>query len=312
MELEEKKVQHRGLNILKSWRDKEWWYTGIHDPTSKIYFSFFFIRVHITDHFKFTLFDYGANPKSSLSFEKNIVLDLGQQKNRLSLNYRSKNLIIGYNGDEKEGWSFHFSNRDYNIKIKINPSAPPFTKHDNNFVNCYSLMHFFHNIAEGFIETPNKNYPLNHALCYYDHCFGRVPRKTRWHWIAVQNKDTALASLVNYGADSQKYTEVYFKENTENFKLNQWIRLNQEVSFEHYPPNEGEGIWKATSCDMDLSITPLMRTCSINKIPPIVPFIANLTHSEFFVKADGRVRVDSTWVEVMDLYGVMEEHCGWW
>jgi len=312
MDLEEKKVLLSRKNVFKHWRDKEWWYTGIHDRVSKIYFSFFFARVNATDHFAFTLFDYGSKSEIILSFQKNLFLDHTQLKDSLDLGYHSKDLVIEYSGNEKAGWKFKFSNDKYNIDLALNPTTPYFTKYDNNFKNNYTLLHFFHNEVNGTIQTPEKSYTIAKALCYYDHCFGRVPRSSGWHWLAVQNEDTALASLINYGPYAQKYTQAYFKKNQENLMLNQWIRMSQEVSFECNPERKTNSKWHITSVDMDLTVTPIMHICNINKIPPLLPLLVNITHYEFFVKASGKMRVDDTWLEVENLYGVMEEHFGEW
>lgn len=311
MDLEEKKVLFSRKHLFKDWREKEWWYTGIHDPSSKIYFSFFFIRTKITDHFNMMLFNYG-DKKEKIEYSKNLFLESAQVKNNLCLNYHSKELNIEYNGNDVDGWTFRFSNNKFNVNIAIKSTTKPFTKFDNNFVNQYTLLHFFHNVCSGTIETSENKYKLQNGLGYYDHCFGRVPRKSGWHWIAVQNEAVALASLINYGGYSQKYTQIYFKRNSKNFKLNQWIRLNQEVSFESCGHDNLESDWRLTSCDMDLIIKPILHTSNTTVIPPIIPLLINITHLEAFVEISGKVRIDSEWIEVENLYGVLEEHFGTW
>jgi hypothetical protein len=37
-----------------------------------------------------------------------------------------------------------------------------------------------------------------------------------------------------------------------------------------------------------------------------------VTHSELYVSAEGRIRVDGRWYDVGGLSGVMEQHAGRW
>ena len=310
MKLEEKSVLLSRWNVLKHWNDKEWWYTGVYDPRTGVFFAFYFTRVNITDHFSFTVFDPAqSTPKK---FSCNFYLDKLQEKNKLCLNYRSRSLLISYNGDENNGWKFKFENKDFDVELDINAVSTPFTKFDNNFVNIYSLMHFFHSSVKGYVKTKAITYSIDNALCYYDHCFGRVPRRSGWHWLAVQDSNIALASLVNYGPYPQKYTQVYFKEVEKDLKPHHWYRLNQDVSFEHDSSKDLTSQWKVTSPDMDLTVTPLSYVSKTTKIPPFLPFLIKVTHSEIFVKASGFVRVDGIWIGVEDMYGIMEEHYGKW
>lgn len=289
--------------------DKEWWYSGVFDHAANIYFSFFFIRTAITDHFSFTLFD--PEQEYPIHFAKNIILNATKGIDKLCLRFASKNMNVEYLGDAETGWNFKFKNNKYDIDLNMESTTCGFTKFDNYFVNKYALLHYFHNIVNGTIQMPDKIYQVDKALGYYDHCFGRVPRKSAWHWLAVQNAEVALDSLINYGPFAQKYTQAYFKECSRSPRANEWIRLNQEVSFEYYP-DKFNSYWKVTSVDLDLIVTPLMHICSLNKIPPIVPFLINITHYEFFVKVSGKVRIDCRWMEVKNLYGVLEEHFGKW
>jgi hypothetical protein len=309
MNLEEKKVLLCRCHIIKQWHDKEWWYTGFYDEQNNIYFSFFFVRVNLIDQFSFTLFDPESN--KATQFDKKLYLKKKQVKDKLCLNYHSLNLTIEYNGDEINGWSFRFKNKDYQIELDFKPSIPYFTKFDDEFTYKYTLLHFFNNRASGFIKTPQMNYTISDAMTYYDHCFGTVPSKPGWHWIAVQNSEVSLASLTNYGAYAQRYTQIYFRKNKEDYQLDKWIRLDQDVSFEYYE-DKLKSDWRVTSPDMDLIVTPLMYTLDSEKIPPIVSFLVNIDHYEFFVRASGKVRVDGKWLEVNNLYGVMEEQSGKW
>ncbi len=314
MKLEERQVLLKSrLNIpylINHWKDKEWWYTGVYDPNLKVYFSFYFVRVNFSDQFCFTLFD-PANGKP-VQFLKNLYMEKHQEKDKLCLNYHSKDMTIEYNGDEKTEWKMRFKRKGYDVQFEMKPTIPYFTKFDNNFEYNYGLMHFFQNTVSGTVKVSGKTYKVTNALSYYDHCFGRVPLKTGWHWIAVQNEDTAIASLINYGPYGQKYTEIYFKKNDKNYGLDKWHRLYQDVSFEYNEETKLTSNWKITSPDMDLTVTPILHALDITKIPPIIPFIANLYHDEYYVKISGSVRIDGTWIEVKEMHGVMEEHHGKW
>lgn len=310
MNLHEKKILASRSNLIKQWKDKEWWYCGVFDPELKIYFSFFFIRVNLTDHFSFILFDPSTNQQ--FRFDKNLYLDKHQEKGALSLNYNSHGLKIGFNGNESKGINFTFKNSEFDITLDMKPTTPGFTKFNNNFVYCYTLFHYFHVMTSGTIKTPVKTYRINNGLCYYDHCFGRVPGKSGWHWFAGQNEDVSISSLINYGPYSQKYTQILFRKCEENIALNRWIRLNEDVSFEYNPEDKIKGLWRITSPDMDLEVTPIMYANSNNKIPPFFPFLVNIVHDTYYAKASGSVRIDNHWVDVKGLYGVLEEHYGKW
>ncbi|ADL52262.1 DUF2804 family protein [Clostridium cellulovorans] len=304
MDLEEKKVRRK--DIFSNPRYKEWWYTGCYDKNENLYFSFYFVRVPFLDSVKFTVFD--LNKDTPFTYSKKLFLDSSQKKNKLDLHKRSKEIFISYSGDEVSGWVFDMQAKNFSASLKIEPTEPYFTKFDNNFINEYALLHFMKNKVMGQIVANGITYKITNGLGYYDHCFGKVPRKTFWHWLAVQNENLAFVSLINYGSFSQKYTEVLVKGRDGR---SSWIRLNQEVSFE-YTSYSKKSKWRLTSCDNELEITILMVSKSKEDIPPIVPIFINLKHDEYYVKVNGRVKIDNIWIDTGEMYGVMEEHCGKW
>lgn len=310
MNLDEKKVLIPRSNLIKQWNNKEWWYCGVFDPDLEVYLSFFFIRVNIIDNFSITIFDPSMDKPTT--FTKSLYLNSYQEKNALSLNYSGKGLKVGFNGDEKKGWKFEFNNNQFSVDLDMTSTAPAFTKFNNYFEYWYTLLHNFHILTKGTIKTPDKTYGINKGLCYYDHCFGNVPSKSGWHWFAGQNEDVSISSLTNYGPKSQKYTQIYFKKCEKDIPTKKWIRLNEDVSFEYDPDNKIKGSWKVTSPDMDIEVTPIMHSCDINKIPSFLPFMINITHHTFFAKANGSVRIDNQWVDIGNIYGVLEEHYGKW
>lgn len=90
------------------------------------------------------------------------------------------------------------------------------------------------------------------------------------------------------------------------------MRLNQNVSFGQPSNRSLTDSWDVTSTDMELEVTPSQVVTREHRIPPLVPFIVNLRHSEMPVSVRGRVKVEGTWVDVGELRGVMEQHFGRW
>lgn len=304
MNLEEKKVLRK--DILSNLKNKEWWYTGIYEEEQDIYISFFFCRVPYIDKFKMTIFD--RKKKEPFVYERKLFLDNSQENGKLDLKKTSKNFNVSYWGDEKKGWVFNLSDKNICVNISAKPSKIEFTKFDNKFRVKYSLLHFMQNQIKGEINVKTDKYEILRGLGYYDHCFGIVPSKTGWHWLAVQNSKIALVSLVNYGQYAQKCTQVLI--NKPGLK-DKWIRLNQDVSFE-YLPRDKYNLWRVTSCDINLKVSILMASESKEKIPPIFPFVVNLQHDEYFVRVTGYIKVDNEWIDIGELHGALEEHFGKW
>jgi hypothetical protein len=72
MHLEQRQVLAR-WDVLSNWREKQWWYTGVHDPKSGVYVSWFFIRVNVVDAFGFTVFDSAVG--EPYHFTRKLYLD---------------------------------------------------------------------------------------------------------------------------------------------------------------------------------------------------------------------------------------------
>jgi len=310
MELEARQVLHSRWRVLGEWRDKEWWYTGFHDPASGAYVSWYFIRVNFCDEFAFTVFD--PTEKAPAHFERKLFLDRPRIADGLSLVNRGRELQVEYEGRAEQGWSFRMKSGGFEADLQIASAPPAFTKFDNELVDRYGLLHLFQNRATGTVRTPGRSYRLDGALGYYDHCFGRVPANSGWHWVALWNEEVALASLVNYGVYPQRYTQVLFRKGVAERRPGEWIRLDQDVSFEQAPGHAVGCPWSVTSCELELEVMPLQSVSGRERIPPLVPFLVDIRHSELFVKAKGRVRVDGRWFETGELVGVMEQHHGRW
>lgn len=311
MQLEEKGILRKNrFNLFKNRNKKEWWYTGIIDQSQNLYLSITYARVDLTDSFRVILFTPENTEPQTISWKG--FLDKEIKTNQLYLLHKGKRLSFTYSGSGESGWKFRLSANGWDIDLSINPQTPPFTKYDNFFAKEYTLLHYFQNQVSGTIQHKTKSYTINKGLGYYDHCFGTVPRKTKWHWIAVQNENFALASLMNYGEFAQCYTQCYIQKSKQTEKTNQWIRLNQDASFEYNPKKQWDEPWFVTSPDMEIKLTIINRFQYKERIPPLVPFFIKLDHSDIFIKAEGKVRVDNNWVDTGEMYGVLEEHLGLW
>lgn len=304
MQFEDPQVLVPRLKALTHFRDKEWWYSGVVDQTSDAYVSWYFARVNVIDEFAFTVFD--PSLAAPLTFSKKLWLDAGGVPDATRLIGRGSGWHVSYEGSAETGWKLSFSGGGMKAELSLRATRPEFTKFDNELVDDYGLLHFFHIRVDGVVEAGGRTFRIEDGLAYQDHCFGTVPSKTGWHWLAVQSPDVALSSLVNYGIYPQRYTQVWLES------LGRWTRLNQDVSFEQPPGFALTDPWAVTSTDMDLLVSPSQAHTSVQKIPPLLPFFVNLRHSELSVKVTGRVRVDGAWVDVGTLRGVMEQHSGRW
>lgn len=338
MQFQEPKVllSNRWISF-KNFNDKEWWYTGICDQSQNLFIGISAIRTKFVDSIDLSIYfadEEGLNVNKDksgghwvqASFMGFIKTTNEQNKLDLSVNRGNEQKSFYFDYTDTQGgrlesescnnkWNLAFASKkakDSNknkVQIKgsftIEQVIPRFTKYNNFFCNTYTLLHYFQNKVCGTLTVNGKEYVINNALGYQDHCFGTVPRKTKWHWIAVQGKDCALASLMNYGSYAQQYTEAYF--GTEPSK-NNWIRLNQDVSFECYEENRFLKHWRITSPDIDLRCKTFSWNNQNNFIPPII----NLQHYECYVKVEGRIKVNNEWKPTGKMYGVLEEHFGIW
>lgn len=288
-------------NPLRQWNEKEWWFAYVWDPAQSFYFSWAFVRAFYGDHFGALAVPVGDG--APVTIQKSLLLDRVSEDGRLRLENQSRSWAVRYSEAggklrlflEAEGWK---------ADLSIEPSAvPSFERRENQFVRSYSVFHTYRNRVKGTVTVGGRERRLDSDHTYLDHCFGNVPARTGWHWIALQNRETALTSLVNYGPHAQLYTHV--------LRDGGWTRLAQDVSFDPGPGSPGR-TWRVTSPDLDLSVEPLGRNDAITKMPPLLPFLADLTHTELLVRAAGRIRIDGRWREHGDLVGVMEEHFGRW
>ncbi len=305
------------LGTLREFHNKEWWYTGVYDSTAGIYISWYFVRVNVIDKFVMTVFDDrpGPNGKADpIHITQTCRLERQGPGATAGLEVRQRDCKISYRAGDVPPWRLQVDTPGLTADVTITTTTPPFSKFDNEFEDYYAIVHYFHGRADGVVAIPGgKTYQLSQALVYQDHCYGRVPSRTGWHWIAVQNPSVAVTSLVNYGAYSQRYTQAWFAADPSSGRppaprTNEWIRLDQNVSFERQDRNQVMDRWTVSSPDLLLDVKPRQSVPDQTRIPPFV----NLKHIELFVEAEGRVRVDGRWVDTGPLHGVMEQHHGRW
>lgn len=289
------------------------------DPDGKFYVSWYVVRTWLADQFVMSVFD--PEFEKPVHIKPILFTNCKIPPEQLFLKGRtlfggtkfeySGAFVIADPADPFVGegnWALTVDNRNIKADLKIKSSIPYFTKFDYNIRDRYGLMHFFHNRTTGTVEANGKTYNLNNALTYYDHCWGRIPRRTGWHWLAVQNEKAGIASLINYGAYAQLYTQVYFTADVKSPRTDEWVRLSQTVSFEFRDQDKWKQTWHVTSPDMDLAVEIFQLKTDRTYIPAVMM----IWHTEVFVRASGVIRVDGDWVETGDMFGVMEEHKGYW
>ena len=288
-------------DVSKSYREKEWWFSYLYDPERQVYFSWAFVRVFWTERVRFWFVDLREG--RTWNFERDLAFAPPERPGQLDLSYRGRDFEVSFQGDPRGTARLHLTDPRFRIHLDITRSPTPFTRRDNFFSNHYFLLHHFQDHVRGTLELDGHRYEVDTRHSYYDHCYGVLPSKTAWHWVAVQNGELALASLRNYGPDAQRYTQVFVD--------GRWIRLSPEVAFE-YDPKNLMAPWRLTSEELDLEIQPLQCHQERAAIPPVLPFLIDVSHAELFVEMRGRIRVEGRWREVESLRGVMEEHHGRW
>lgn len=303
MELEGRTVTR--LQALTSPLSKEWWYTGCADPSGRVYLSFHAFRMPWVDNVTFSVFDLDAG--APLTRSRKLLLSAPPHEDRTELSGRRAGLFVDYAGSAEDGWRLHFRDADLSADLAIRPGAPPFLRAEDQLRHRYELLSFMDARVDGEVHVSGRSYYVDGYRGYWDHCSGTVPRRTGWHWLAVQNDDVALVSLLNYGPYPQRYTQLLRR----GADGHEWVRPDAGVTFE-YVQRAKRSRWRLTGRDIDVDIEILMGSRIRERIPPLLPLAVDLTHEEFFVRAAGRVRVDHEWTPLATAHGVLEEHRGVW
>lgn len=303
--------------------NKEWWYTGIYDPRADVYVSWYFIRVNFLNKLTMTVFDPKRGDPKANHISKYCYMGAQSSLDGLDLKARGWNLKAAFRLQSPGRWRFDLTSKGLQARVEIDQRIAAFTKFDNELKERYAIIHYFQNRANGEIVAGGRRYDLKDALVYQDHCYGRVPRNTGWHWIAVQSDHVALTVLVNYGPRAQRFAQIWMDTSMGSPRANEWVRLEQNVSFEQEDHRRGanpkhgdqiDGAWRVTSTDLDLTIEPrpAQSVTDRTRLLPMLGVPVDLHHTESFVKVSGRVRVDGRWLRTGTLDGVMEQHHGTW
>lgn len=288
--------------IVSSWREKEWWFSYAFDSRTRIYLGWFVFRTYLTDHINLICFDLDSG--QSYHFERHIMLAPEGSESGLDLRFSNRLIAFSYKGSPDGRRHFEFRGEGWNIDLATVPGKlQSFTRRDDLFVNRYRLIHRFGDRVRGFLTVGDRRFDINTDVTYYDHCAGRLPRTTSWHWLAVTGRAGSLTTLVNYGTHPQCYTQ--FNDGRS------WIRLSPAVSFDYDRLSITEP-WRITSTELDLVIHPLAVNEKVTHIPPFIPFLLKTVHHEMPVRAEGRILTDGRWRAVKDLLGVLERHDGTW
>lgn len=294
--LEEKGVLRSRWPFWRAWREKEWFFSCLHDPQAGVYCSWTFARTFYAETFRFWLCDLRTD--RSWHLDRRILFDRQQTPGHLDLRWAKRGALIEYQGAGDEA-AFSMRDERFRVDLELVRRWPSFVRRENQFVCDYTLLHDFGNEVRGAIEVEGERFAVDTRRCYTDHCFGRVPSRTGWHWLAVQDEQLALASLVNYGPYAQRYTQM--------FAGGEWVRLAPDVNFD-YDPRRPLEPWRVTSVDLDLVARPVRLHPDRVRVPPFV----DIRHDELHVEVEGRVRVEGRWRAVGGLTGVMESHHGRW
>ncbi len=306
MRYEESRV---GRSLAWPWAKsgrKEWWYHGVHDPASGAYFSFFFIRMPLMDSFRCILFRPGL-PTVQAQWKGWLCSRGGV--GQINLEAKSASLHVRFSGSAEVGWNLLVESPDLSADVRSVATLPPFLRREEQFQADYTLLHFFGNRVEGMIRMGSQKLSIR-GPGYGDHCFGAVPRRSGWHWLAVQDERYSLAVLRNVGPYAQNYAQAY--DVGPSPESGRWIRLDPTPLFELESEDPWNAPWKLGGADLDLEVEILSVSALPERIPPLLPVVVNLDHEEAHVRATGRVRLDGNWRDVGPLHGVLERHHGTW
>lgn len=334
----ERSVLKNRLHFIKCFNEKEWWYSGLQfqipDEENKNDKKTCFIGISecrsiFIDSLAVVYYDgnkaYPVQRKRRNNYLAGYYLKKNLKKGGgKSLEIESKKIKFKYfeiNGDgESNGYKLElhmdelkkYDGGKLDVNVTLKKELPVFTKNDDYFGNYYNLENYFFTVVQGSVSINGKKYDISKGgknYMYQDHCSGNVPRKTKWHWIAVWNEKSLLDVLCNYGVYPQLYSQVYFPKVTDD-----WERLEQNVAFEYENRDKRfEKRWKVTSTDLDLHMELLGTALEREAIPfTFMPLLINLYHYQCFAHVWGKIKVDGRWIETGDMFGVFEEHHGKW
>lgn len=293
-------------NPLAAFGPKEWWYSGFHDPETDSWLSFFFYRSPHRDVFRLSFFQPSKHAVQHVDWSG--VFGRPEVDDQIRLEALRKDFCARLQRQDAGLCRFELSTPSWEIDLQIHSTLPPFRTGDRQFEANYDLNQRFGLLATGSIRSPAGELELVHAPGYSDHSWGSVPRRSRWHWVALQNDRWCLNSLVNVGPFAERHTNAMEVRAEEP----RWIRLDPEVRFRNSKGFEWDSPWRLESTDLELDVEIIQASSFRRRIPPLVPLLVDITHTEAFVRASGMIRVDGIWRQTGELRGVLEEHSGHW
>lgn len=299
MFLEEKQLVRR-LGSAHGLRQKEWWFTYLFDRRAGLYMSWSFARSFLVDKFRLWVCDLATGAAEAV--DHTLYLDPRQRPGALDLRARSAGLAVVHEGEGRRA-RFEVTTAKVAAALEFRRSPAPFVRRDNHFTDHYTLLHTFHDRVRGSVHALGRAYEIDTPLSYHDHCFGKVPSRMGWQWLAAQSESTAIASLCNHGPAPQRYTQLFID--------GEWHRLSPDVHFD-YDPGDLLAPWRLTSAELDLEIRPLHLHRDRVAIPRALPLLVDLQHNELCVEARGSARIRGRERALDGLVGVVEEHFGRW
>lgn len=290
------KVLDTRWRLPTAWREKEWWFGYLHDPEAGIYLSWSCVRTYFMERFRCWVLDMETGEQALL--DRPLFFDRGGDGSVLDLSASGKT-PLRYGAANDREMNLRVEGPDWDLALLFLPSAAPFTRAEDQFRAWYGLRAHFHNQVVGTVTIGDRVRLIDTKRCYTDHCWGRVPSATGWHWIAAQDEQVAIDSLVNYGPYAQRYTQVFLD--------GRWHVLPDSVIFD-VDRTDPERPWRLVSPDVELEA----RLLHTHRDHVRVPVLVNLRHDEHVVEVRGRVRIEGAWRDVGPLLGVAEEHHGKW
>jgi hypothetical protein len=295
---------------------KEWWFGFAHDAAAGTYLSWSFVRSFAVDQFRFLVADLETGTTVA---GKHTLLHLGGDQEPpmgspgVSLSYRRGPLLryLDRAGHEAVLSASGLRGADGQaaaLDLLIERSATPFTSRQESGPYRYELAHRFGDRIRGRVTIDGRHIDLDTSVTYTDHCFGVVPARTRWEWVAATGVDpagnsVAMAVLRNHGEHGQRYAQV--------FSQGGWHRLSPIVEVDR-DSRDPLRPWRLTSPELQVTVTPAAVHGDRVQIPPLLPFLVNLRHDELIVSCTGSVRLGDATVDLGTLWGVGELHDGRW
>ncbi len=290
------KVLDARWRLPEAFSEKEWWFGYLHAPDTGVYLSWSCVRTWYMERFRCWFVDLDGEQTEII--DRPLFFERPREGDRMDLR-AGGTPSVRYGAEGQNGLRLRIEGGKWDVDLALTPSPRPFARTEDQFEAWYGVRAHFHNRARGIVRVGEHTRGIDTVRCYTDHCWGRVPSRTGWHWLAAQDERVAIDSLVNYGPYGQRYTQVFVD--------GRWHVLPDDVVFD-VDRRDSRRPWRVLSPDVELEARPLR----VHRDHVRVPVLVDLHHDEHVVEVTGRVRVDGRWVDVGRLVGVTEQHHGTW